>query len=99
MRASIYLVPALCTLVSSMSLTKRAYSGVATFNDYSAQSKYTLPLPILDTSTNNISTVCGPKSGVSGTYGVAIGDLSPDIWSGGQCYASIDYSKWCAVPA
>lgn len=31
---------------------------------------------------------------MSGTYGVAIGDLSPNIWSGNKCSGSIDYSKW-----
>jgi hypothetical protein len=55
---------------------RSTYSGVATFNDYAAQS----------------NTVCGPKSGSSGTYGAAAGDASPDI-SGGLCYSSIDYSK------
>lgn len=40
------------------------------------------------------STVCGSKSGTSGTYGVAIGDLSPDIWSGDKCSGSIDTSEW-----
>ncbi|QKX54648.1 uncharacterized protein TRUGW13939_01736 [Talaromyces rugulosus] len=53
-----------------------SFSGVATFNDYAAQS----------------NTVCGPKVGVSGTYGAAAGDLSPDIWSGDKCSGSIDYS-------
>ncbi|KAF1343786.1 hypothetical protein BDV97DRAFT_402756 [Delphinella strobiligena] len=60
------------------SLIQRAsYSGVATFNSYAAQS----------------NTVCGSKSGTSGTYGVAIGDLSPDIWTGDKCSGSIDTSK------
>ena len=57
---------------------RQSYSGVATFNDYAAQS----------------NTVCGPKSGVSGTYGAAIGDLSPNIWSGAKCDGSIDSSEW-----
>jgi hypothetical protein len=30
---------------------------------------------------------------VSGTYGAAIGDLSPNIWSGGKCAGSINYSE------
>ncbi|GAB7355652.1 hypothetical protein MBLNU459_g6366t1 [Dothideomycetes sp. NU459] len=59
-------------------LGRRAtYSGVATFNNYAAQS----------------NTVCGPKSGTSGTYGAAIGDLSPNIWSGSKCATSINYSN------
>jgi len=63
---------------ASVALERRAtYSGLATFNDYAAQS----------------NTVCGPKTGVSGTYGAAIGDLSPNIWSGAKCSGSIDYSE------
>ena len=63
-------------------LARRAtYTGVATFNNYAAQG----------------NTVCGPKSGTSGTYGAAIGDLSPNIWSGSKCSGSIDYSQWYAL--
>ncbi|KAI0477081.1 hypothetical protein GGR56DRAFT_635749 [Xylariaceae sp. FL0804] len=57
-------------------LVRQTNSGVATFNDYASQS----------------TTVCGSFSGVSGTYGAAASDISPDI-SGGLCYASIDYSE------
>ncbi|TVY15687.1 hypothetical protein LARI1_G007667 [Lachnellula arida] len=54
-----------------------ASTGVATFNNYAAQS----------------NTVCGPKTGVSGTYGAAIGDLSA-IWQGAKCAGSAgDMSK------
>lgn len=67
----------LLVLVPLFVQTIAAYSGVATFNNYAAQS----------------NTVCGPKSGQSGTYGVAIGDLSPNAWSGARCSGSIDYSK------
>ncbi|MCJ1421383.1 hypothetical protein MMC32_007746 [Xylographa parallela] len=42
------------------------YTGMATFNDYSAQS----------------GTVCGPLKGKTGTYGGAAGDISPDISGG-----------------
>ncbi|MCJ1376198.1 hypothetical protein MMC20_007439 [Loxospora ochrophaea] len=52
------------------------YGGVATFNDYAAQ----------------VNTVCGPKSGVSGTYGAAASDISPNI-SGGKCASSINYTE------
>jgi len=55
----------------------QAYSGVATFNNYASQS----------------NTVCGPFSGVSGTYGAAISDVSPNIWSGNKCSGSIDDSE------
>jgi len=78
-----YSLPAILALAATSSchtlrMSKRAtYSGVATFNDYAAQS----------------NTVCGPKSGVSGTYGAAIGDLSPNIWSGSKCDGSINYSE------
>jgi hypothetical protein len=62
--------------VSAFVLESRASSGVATFNNYASQS----------------NPDCGPKTGVSGTYGAAIGDLSP-IWSGAKCSGSIDTSK------
>ncbi|MCJ1337192.1 hypothetical protein MMC09_002474 [Bachmanniomyces sp. S44760] len=52
---------------------KRTIHGVATFNDFSSQS----------------TTVCGPKAGISGTYGAAAGDISPHI-SGGLCEGDID---------
>ncbi|MCJ1476318.1 hypothetical protein MMC13_004984 [Lambiella insularis] len=42
------------------------FSGVATFNDYAAQT----------------NTVCGPKAGVAGTFGAAAGDISPQISGG-----------------
>jgi hypothetical protein len=52
-------------------------------------------LPLLQSSSKlTEAIVCGPKSGVSGTYGAAIGDLSPNIWSGAKCDGSIDYSEW-----
>ncbi|KAI9654326.1 MAG: hypothetical protein M1821_006642 [Bathelium mastoideum] len=57
-------------------MRRQTYSGVATFNNYASQS----------------TTVCGPKTGVSGTYGAAAGDISPNI-SGGLCYASINYDN------
>ena len=67
-------------LLSLIALTASvsAYSGVATFNDYAAQG----------------NTVCGPKTGVSGTYGAAIGDISPNAWQGATCSGSINYSEW-----
>ncbi|KAK3670157.1 hypothetical protein LTR78_010004 [Recurvomyces mirabilis] len=70
-----YSILAIAALLSTAQAA--TYSGVATFNDYAAQS----------------NTVCGPKSGVSGTYGVALGDLSPNIWSGSKCSGSINSSK------
>ncbi|KAF2229882.1 hypothetical protein EV356DRAFT_580508 [Viridothelium virens] len=57
-------------------LSRAQYTGIASFNNYSNQS----------------NTVCGQKSGTSGTYGAAAGDISPDI-SGGKCSGSIDTSK------
>ena len=45
-----YLVVAMGVTASAMSLERRSYSGVATFNDYAAQGKYasdTAPLLLL----------------------------------------------------
>lgn len=94
-----YLVVAMGITASAMSLERRSYSGVATFNDYAAQGKYASDTPLLFLKMFRAlmcqsSTVCGPKQGVSGTYGVAIGDLSPNIWSGDKCSGSIDFSEW-----
>lgn len=55
---------------------RQTMTGIATFNNYVKQGQ----------------TVCGPLSGVSGTFGAAAGDISPDI-SGGLCSATIDTSK------
>ncbi|MCJ1263951.1 hypothetical protein MMC22_003822 [Lobaria immixta] len=49
------------------------YTGVATFNDFARQS----------------NTICGPETGVKGTYGAAVGEISPDI-SGGACSGRVD---------
>jgi len=52
------------------------FTGVATFNDYAAQG----------------STVCGPLTGVNGTFGGAAGDISPSI-TGGLCFSKVDMSN------
>ncbi|MCJ1395613.1 hypothetical protein MMC18_008499 [Xylographa bjoerkii] len=52
------------------------FSGVATFNDFATQS----------------NTVCGPTTGVAGTFGAAASDISPEI-SGGLCFSSIDMAN------
>lgn len=64
----------------SAGIAAAQYPGVATFNNYAGQG----------------NTVCGPKSGISGTYGAAIGDLSPNLWSGATCSGSVDYNQWYA---
>src|ERR1700689_1773776 len=48
--------------------------------------------PKLSLLTSLSSTVCGPKSGTSGTYGAALSDLSP-LWTGGKCDGYVDTSK------
>lgn len=88
---------ALMAVVSaSVALERRAtYSGLATFNDYAAQSNTGRPIQKGCFCCCSLTfVVCGPKTGVSGTYGAAIGDLSPNIWSGAKCSGSIDYSEW-----
>ncbi len=92
-------------VIALTALVTTAFADVATFNNYASQGKYVPPSIItshswLLTSISHSpyspllrsSTVCGPKSGTSGTYGAALSDLSP-LWSGGKCSGSIDTSK------
>ncbi|CZR67284.1 uncharacterized protein PAC_17183 [Phialocephala subalpina] len=63
-------------VIALTALATTALADIATFNNYASQG----------------NTVCGPKSGSSGTYGAALSDLSP-LWSGAKCSGSIDTSK------
>ena len=55
---------------------RQATTGLATFNNYGGQH----------------NTVCGPKSGVAGTYGAAVADFSGHISPGPCSQTFADYS-------
>jgi hypothetical protein len=80
-------------------LAATVFADVAAFNNYASQGKYAFLFPTLNfhtkfslLTTPPSSTVCGPKSGTSGTYGAALSDLSP-LWAGAKYSGSINTSK------
>lgn len=64
-----------------------AISGVSTFNDYTTQNSVACEgssnLPNVNQYTDN---------GSSNLYPAAVGDLSPDLWTGSRCSGSLDGS-------
>ena len=91
----------ICFVSARPSLDKREiFSGVATFNDYGAQTttvcgKKTAgknPNSTFDCLLNNISILTSLLDNPA-YFGAAAGDISPNI-SGGICAANIDISLW-----